>query len=181
MKTENTQSHFRKQVEKSQNCQRVFDALKNLDIPFQVYDHSPIRTSGDAFLLSEDVEGGKCKNLFLRNNEGTNHYLVILGLESRCDLKVLARKLNERKRLGFASEDRLLRYLGVPSESVSPFNLLNGNGTEVIIVVEEALLSHEKLAFHPNENTATLVLTVRDFMKYLRSLENRVNYVDLSV
>ena len=102
MKAENTQSHFRKKVEKSQNRQRVFDALKDLDISFQIFDHPPIRTSRDAFLLSEDVEGGKCKNLFLRNNEGTNHYLVILGLESRCDLKILARKLNE-KRLGFAS------------------------------------------------------------------------------
>ena len=179
MKAENTQSQLRKQEEKSQNRQRVFDALKDLDIPFQVYDHPPIRTSGDAFLLSEDVEGGRCKNLFLRNNEGTNHYLVILGMESRCDLKILARKLNE-KRLGFASEDRLMRYLGVPSGSVSPFNPLNGNGTEVIIVVEEALLSHEKLAFHPNENTATLVLSVKDFMKYLRSLENRVDFIDLS-
>lgn len=179
MNTEDTQSHFRKKVEKNQNRQRVFDALKDLDIPFQVYDHPPIRTNRDAFLLSEDVEGGKCKNLFLRNNDGTNHYLVILGLESRCDLKILARKLNE-KRLGFASEDRLTRFLGVPSGSVSPFNLLNGNGTEVIIVVEEALLNHEKLAFHPNENTATLVLSVKDFVKYLRSLENRVDFIDLS-
>ena len=164
----------------NQNRQRVFDALKDLDIPFQVYDHPPIRTSGDAFLLSEDVEGGKCKNLFLRNTEGTNHYLVILGMESRCNLKILAGKLNEN-RLCFASEDRLMRFLGVSPGSVSPFNLLNGNGKEVCLVVEEALLSHEKLAFHPNENTATLVLTVRDFMKYLRSLEIRVDYVDLSV
>ncbi len=179
MKAENTQSQLRKQEEKSQNRQRVFDALKDLKISFQVYDHPPIRTSGDAFLLSEDVEGVKCKNLFLRNNEGTNHYLVILGMESRCDLKILARKLNE-KRLGFASEDRLMRYLGVPSGSVSPFNLLNSTGKEVCLVVEEALLSHEKLAFHPNENTATLVLSVRDFMKYLRSLENRVDFIDLS-
>jgi Ala-tRNA(Pro) deacylase len=74
----------------------------------------------------------------------------------------------------------LTRFLGVPSGSVSPFNLLNGNGTEVIIVVEEALLNHEKLAFHPNENTATLVLSVKDFVKYLRSLENRVDFIDLS-
>lgn len=51
----------------------------------------------------------------------------------------------------------------------------------MIIVVEEALLSQEKLAFHPNENTATLVLSVKDFVKYLRSSENRVDFVDLSV
>ena len=162
----------------NQNRQRVFDALKDLDIPFQVYDHPPVRISGDAFLLSEDLEGGKCKNLFLRNNEGTNHYLVIFGMESWCDLKILARKLDE-KRLGFASEDRLMRFLGVSSGSVSPFNLLNGNGKEVIIVVEEALLSHDKLAFHPNENTATLVLFVKNFMEYLRSLGNRVDSIDL--
>ena len=163
----------------NQNRKKVFDALKKLDISFQIYDHLPIRTSDDAFLLPEDVEGGKCKNLFLRNNEGTNHYLVILELKSRCDLNFLAHKLNE-KRLGFASEDRLMRYLGVPSGSVSPFNLLNSTGKEVCLVVEEALLSHEKLAFHPNENTATLVLSVKDFMKYLRSLENRVDFIDLS-
>lgn len=58
---------------------------------------------------------------------------------------------------------------------------LNGNGKGMIIVVEEALLSQEKLAFHPNENTATLVLSVKDFVKYLRSSENRVDFVDLSV
>ena len=66
----------------NQNRQSVFDALKDLDIPFQIYDHPPIRTSGDAFLLSEDVDGGRGKNLFLRNNEGTNYSLVILGMES---------------------------------------------------------------------------------------------------
>ncbi|MEC4682212.1 MAG: hypothetical protein VST70_00820 [Nitrospirota bacterium] len=44
--------------------------------------YSPIRTSGAAFLLSEDVDGGRGKSLFLRNNEGTNCSLVILGMES---------------------------------------------------------------------------------------------------
>lgn len=153
--------------------------LKKLDISFQIYDHLPIRTSDDAFLLPEDVEGRKCKNLFLRNNEGTNHYLVILELKSRCDLNFLAHKLNE-KRLGFASEDRLMRYLGVPSGSVSPFNLLNGQGKDVFIIVESGLLHYEKLVFHPNENTATLVLSVKDFMKFLQSLENRVEFVDVT-
>ncbi len=163
----------------NQNRKKVFDALKKLDISFQIYDHLPIRTSDDAFLLPEDVEGGKCKNLFLRNNEGTNHYLVILELKSRCDLNFLAHKLNE-KRLGFASEDRLMRYLGVPSGSVSPFNLLNGQGKDVFIIVESGLLHYEKLVFHPNENTATLVLSVKDFMKFLQSLENRVEFVDVT-
>ncbi|MHB8370674.1 MAG: YbaK/EbsC family protein [Leptospirales bacterium] len=70
--------------------------------------------------------------------------------------------------------------LGVLPGSVSPFNLLNGKGKDVSIIVDQALLSHEKLIFHPNENTASLVLSVKDFMKYLRLLGNRVEFVDLS-
>ncbi len=58
--------------------QRVFDALKDLGVDFHIFDHPPIRTGGDAFILPEEVEGGICKNLFLLNNKGTNHYLVIL-------------------------------------------------------------------------------------------------------
>lgn len=87
--------------------------------------------------------------------------------------------MNE-KRLGFASEDRLMRYLGVPSGSVSPFNLLNGQGKDVFIIVESGPLHYEKLVFHPNENTATRVLSVKDFMKFLQSLENRVECVDVT-
>ncbi len=153
--------------------------MKKWGISFLVYDHPPILTSDDAFLLPDDIEGGRCKNLFLRNNEGTRHYLVVLGLESQCDLKRLANKLNE-KRLGFASEDRLIRFLGVSSGSVSPFNLLNDNGKDVVIIFDKLLLRYEKLAFHPNENNATLVLSVSDFKNYLRLIGNRVEFIDLS-
>lgn len=163
----------------NQNRQTVFDALKDLDIPFQVYDHPPLRTSGDAFLLTEDVEGGRCKNLFLRNSGGMNHYLVILELDVPLDLKILSQRLSE-KRLGFASEERLMRVLGVLPGSVSPFNFLKGKGKDVFIIVDQALLRHEKLVFHPNENTASLVLSVKDFKKYLRTLGNRIEFLDLS-
>jgi Ala-tRNA(Pro) deacylase len=164
----------------NQNRQTVFDALKDLDIPFHVYDHPPLQTSGDAFLLPDDVEGGRCRNLFLRNSGGMNHYLVILELDVPLDLKILSQRLSE-KRLGFASEERLMRVLGVLPGSVSPFNFLNGKGKDVFIIVDQALLRHEKLVFHPNENTASLVLSVEDFKKYLQTLGNRIEFVDLSL
>ncbi len=130
--------------------------------------------------MPQAIEGGRCKNLFLRNSEGLNHYLVILELDVPLDLKILSLRLYE-KRLGFASEERLMRYLGVLPGSVSPFNLLNGKGKDVFIIVDQALLRHEKLVFHPNENTASLVISVKDFKKYLQTLGNRIEFVDLSL
>jgi len=166
-------------VNVDQPRQKVYDALKNLAIEFQVYDHPPIHNGGEAFHLPQAIEMGRCKNLFLRNSEGMNHYLVILELDVQLDLKILSQRLSE-KRLGFASEERLMRYLGVLPGSVSPFNFLNGKGKDVFIIVDQSLLRHEKLVFHPNENTASLALLAKDFKKYLQTLGNRIEFLDLS-
>ncbi|MCL5286067.1 MAG: prolyl-tRNA synthetase associated domain-containing protein [Nitrospirae bacterium] len=166
-------------VQVDQPRQKVYEALKDLDIEFQVYDHPPISHRGEAFHFPQAIEGGRCRNLFLRNSGGKNHYLVILELDVPLDLGILSQRLSE-KRLGFASEERLMRVLGVLPGSVSPFNFLNGKGKDVFIIVDQALLRHEKLVFHPNENTASLVLSVKDFKKYLQTLGNRIEFLDLS-
>lgn len=41
----------------NQNRQRGYDALRNLEIEFQVFDHPPIHNSGEAFHLPQAIEG----------------------------------------------------------------------------------------------------------------------------
>lgn len=157
--------------------EKVYAKLKELNFEFRVHTHLPIGSSRDAILLPPEVEGAKSKNLFLRNNDATNLFLVILELNFRVDLKKLANTLNE-KRLSFASEDQLSKYLGVQAGSVSPFNLLNGYGKEVSLIIDRSLLLFEKLSFHPNDNRASIVISTLSFVKYLEWTGNKVFYVD---
>lgn len=82
------------------------------------------------------------------------------------DLKKLAESLGENG-LSFASPERLLKYLGVTSGSVTPFGLLNDEDHHVKLVIDENLWRHEIVHFHPNVNTATLELSRADMERFL--------------
>ena len=70
------------------------------------------------------IDAAHCKNLFLRNQKGTRHYLVILKHLKRADLRAVADQIGDGK-LSFGSPERLMTHLGVTPGSVSPFGLIN--------------------------------------------------------
>ena len=98
----------------------VLEALDKLGISYARHEHPPVSTVEEAEKYWGGLHGAHCKNLFLRNNRGTCHYLVIVEASRRVDLKALTSKLNE-DRLSFASPGRLMKYLGLEPGSVSPF------------------------------------------------------------
>jgi Ala-tRNA(Pro) deacylase len=75
--------------------------------------------------------------------------------------------LLKQGKLSFASEKRMLKYLGILPGSVSPFGLINDLENHVTVFIDESLLSHEKISFHPNLNTATIAISTKDFIKFL--------------
>jgi Ala-tRNA(Pro) deacylase len=63
--------------------------------------------------------------------------------------------------------------------SVSPFGLLHPGARDVRVVLDADLRQAEKVAFHPNVNTATIVLAWTDFEKFLQDRGNIVRYVQI--
>ena len=106
------------------NEQNVYDILNSLEIKYDRYEHKPVFTVNEAKELDILIPGGKCKNLFLRNEKGDIHYLVILDENKRVDLKLLAKQIGT-KRVSFASEERLYKYLKLTPGSVTPFGIIN--------------------------------------------------------
>ena len=153
--------------------ENVFEFLKNLWIKYEIHKHPPVFTVEEANQYRSDIEFGKNKNLFLRNKKGNKHYLVTIDSSKNLDLESMREGLNE-KNLGFASEERLNQYLGLAKGAVSPFGLINDKEKEVIHVLDEDLLRHEKLGFHPNVNTQTIILNTKDFQKFLQSVGNKI-------
>lgn len=164
----------------SEKEKKVYDVLDNLNINYKKYEHVPVFTIEEANELDIDINGHHCKNLFIRNRKGNQHYLVIIEESKKVDLKELALKLKSTP-LSFASEDRLDKFLGLTPGSVTPFGLINDQNREVIVVIDEVYRSEEDISicFHPNVNTATIELSLEDFDKYLQWCGNKVLYVEI--
>ncbi|HEX2695341.1 MAG TPA: prolyl-tRNA synthetase associated domain-containing protein [Acidobacteriota bacterium] len=154
----------------------VLACLEAMGIPYVRHEHPPVATVAEAEKYWTGLRGAHCKNLFLRNNKGNRHYLVVAEASRRVDLKALTRTLGE-DRLSFASPERLKRYLGLEAGSVSPFGLVHDSEKEVRVVVDVGLRDAGKVNFHPNVNTATLEISFGDFERFLARCGNRVEYV----
>lgn len=155
----------------------VYKVLGELKIPYKVYSHPAVYTSEEAEkYVDASMEGSKCKNLFLRNQKGDRHFIVIIDHSKRVDLKELSKNLEE-KRISFASENRLDKYLGLLPGSVSPFGLINDENREVIVVIDAELKKEEKINFHPNINTETLTVLFKDFERFLDWVGNKRVYL----
>lgn len=152
--------------------------LSALGIPYTLHEHPPVFTVEAAEAYWAGIEAAHCKNLFLRNQKGTRHYLVVLDHRKQADLKALAQKIGD-DRLGFASPERLLKFLGLTPGSVSPMGLIHPGAREVIVVLDAELLAAERVGFHPNRNTATITVATADFLRFLESTGNVVRRMAL--
>jgi Ala-tRNA(Pro) deacylase len=156
----------------------IYDVLSELGIEFEKYEHPPVFTVEEANRHRGKLPGGQTKNLFVRNKKGRRHYLIVAAADKKVDLKVLRGVFGEAA-MSFASEARLKKYLGVGPGSVSPFGIINDSNREVVVIIDRDLLRYEALGFHPNVNTATLVIDKDDFLRFLKHCGNEVRVVDL--
>ena len=152
---------------------KVYEALAELGIPYARHEHPPVFTVEQAVVHWRGIEGAHCKNLFVRNKKGNQHYLIIAEHLKKVDIQAIAKQIHS-DRLSFGSDERLKRFLGVSAGEVSPFGLLQDEGREVIVILDAVLQNEAFINFHPNVNTATLTISYSDLLKFLAWRGNRV-------
>ncbi len=158
---------------------RVLETLDSMNIAYQRFEHPPVATVLEAEKYSDLHPGAHCKNLFLRDKPGKRHYLVVLRVETDINLTNLARKYHSG-RLSFASNQRLFRYLGVQPGAVSPFGLVYDTHHEVTVLLDKTIFDADTAGFHPNVNTATLVINVRDLLRFLDLNGSKYEVIDFT-
>jgi Ala-tRNA(Pro) deacylase len=156
--------------------QPVYAALDRLGIGYTRHEHPPIASAEAGEQYWSGIAAAHCKNLFMRNQKGTRHYLVILDYQKRADLRAVADQIGDGK-LSFGSPERLMTHLGVAPGSVSPFGLIHDAAHAVRVAIDRDLKASDRISFHPNINTATIVLAYADFERFLKSCGNTVQYV----
>lgn len=164
----------------SDKVQEVVNWLDAHEFDYQIYHHPPLPTIEEALEYWKNIDSTHCKNLFFRNHKGNRHYLVSFECHKNLDIHALEQALHQGK-LSFASPERMDRCLGVRPGSVCAFGLIHDmnigaeadskelfeNGHRVKYFLDEDLLKSEKVAFHPCDNTATVVLSNADFIRFL--------------
>ncbi|PIR04583.1 MAG: proline--tRNA ligase [Candidatus Magasanikbacteria bacterium CG11_big_fil_rev_8_21_14_0_20_39_34] len=157
----------------------IYKILDGLNIQYKIYDHPPFYTCEEADLFYSHLDSGKIKNLFLRNAKGNQHFLLLLESHKSLNISDFGQSISQ-KGLGFASEERLAKYLGLKKGSVSPFGLINDESHDVCVYIDKDILLHDSLLFHPNVNTSTLQISRDDFQKFIGSTGNLILYHDFA-
>jgi Ala-tRNA(Pro) deacylase len=154
----------------------VVARMLELGIEYTRHEHPPVATVEEAERHWADIDATHCKNLFLRNQKGDRHYLVVLTASKKADLKAVADQIGDGK-LSFGSAERLMRHLGLTPGSVSPFGLINDRAHAVRMVLDRDLKAATRLSFHPNVNTVTFTVAAADFARFLEACGNPVQHV----
>ncbi|MDL2297154.1 prolyl-tRNA synthetase associated domain-containing protein, partial [Bacteroidales bacterium OttesenSCG-928-E04] len=103
---------------KKNGDERLYSLLNELDIDFEYIEHPPAPTIEIAKQYWQGHDAQHCKNLFFRNHKGNQHYLVVLNCDRDMNIHEIEKQLKQGK-LSFASEKRLLKYLGLTPGSVT--------------------------------------------------------------
>lgn len=162
----------------NERIDKVLNYLNKNNFEYSWYIHPEAPTIEIARLHWKQDGSKHCKNLFFRNHKGNRHYLVVLDCERDLDIHDLEKRLRQGK-LSFASPQRMEKYLGLQPGSVSPFGLINDTENHVHLFMDKNLLEENALSFHPNDNHATVVIGVNEFMRYLDVVGNSFEFIEL--
>ena len=155
------------------------DLLRRLEIEVLRFEHPAVMTVEEADRCEPTLPGAKTKNLFLRDKKGARHFLVTVPAHRPVDLPLLGTAL-EAGRLGFASAERLHRYLGITPGAVSLLALINDADGSVEFAIDRTLWEADAVQAHPLVNTATLVLTHDGLSRFLSATGHAPRIVDIA-
>lgn len=158
------------------------DLLAFLDrhgIVHSTIEHPPLFTVEQSKALRGEIPGGHTKNLFLKDKKDAI-YLVVALESTVIDLKGLHRLLGASGRFSFGSADLMRELIGVEPGSVTPFGVINDTAQRVTVVLDETMMKHDVLNYHPLVNTRTTAIARDDLVKFLRATGHEPRIVAVS-
>lgn len=148
-----------------QTQQELLTLLSDIGIEYTNHEHPPVFTVEEAAQHQDGIRGAHSKNLFFKDKK-KNLFLVVTLADKPIKIKDLAKKIGGST-LSFAKPDLLMEVLGMIPGAVTPFAAVNIKDHAVKIVLDEELMAHGLLNFHPLENTATTTIRSQDLVKFL--------------
>lgn len=156
----------------------LFAMLDSLGIQTTTYTHARVFTVAESETVKVDMLGGHTKNLFMKDKSG--QLVLVCALHSSVlPLNQLHRQIGTQ-RLSFTDAPLLWQTLGVTPGSVTGFAIMNDPGARVKLVLDEALLAHETLNFHPLRCDMTTAISREDFLGFAAASGHTVTRIDFT-
>ena len=157
--------------------QDVYDFLDSINIKYEIVNHPAAWTCEDADKYIEGYEGVRSKTMFMAGKKDRNFYLIILNENKRLDIKTLSEIIGDR--LHFGKEEDLKEKMNLVPGVVSLFGLLNNKEHDVKVCIDKELLNERIITFHPNDNTATLFMSIDDMFKFLDETNYKYELINM--
>ena len=143
---------------------RTYDLLDRLGIEYRRADHEPATTMEACNAIDEALKVMMCKNLFLCNRQKTSFYLLLMPGDKKFKTKELSHQIGSA-RLSFAEAEDMLKYLDIEPGAVSVMGLMNDEGHQVQLLIDEDILRDEYIGCHPCVCTSSLKLRMKDLLE----------------
>lgn len=124
---------------------------------YERVEHPAVFTCAESELHRPAVPAVSTKNLFLCDKKARRFFLAVTACEKTVKLDSLAKQLGVAS-VRFASEEKLMRMLGVTRGSVTMMGLANDVEHVVELWIDAEIWQGEYFLSHPLVNTATLIL-----------------------
>lgn len=161
------------------NKQEIYVFFKNQNIWNEVTEHKAVYNMAELSEIDVPYPEADAKNLFVRDDKKRNYYLITVKGDKRVNLKEFKQKNNTRP-LSFASEKDLLEIMNLTPGSVTPLGVLNDKENKVIVFIDKDFMEGPNIiGVHPNDNTATVWLKVKDLINIIKEHGNKVEIVEM--
>jgi Ala-tRNA(Pro) deacylase len=142
--------------------------LDRLGIATTTVTHPPLFTVEESRALRGSIPGAHTKNLFLKDKKDAIFLLTVLE-DAEIDLKQVHHLIGASGRVSFGKPELLAEKLGVIPGAVTPFGLINDRPPSVNVILDAALVAHDRINCHPVTNTATTSIATTDLLAFIRA------------
>lgn len=142
----------------------VYELLDKLKIPYERIDHDKADTMEVCEEIDKKLGVTMCKNLFLRNQQKTTFFLLLIPGDKKFMTKDLSKQLGI-SRLSFAEPEFMEKYLNITPGSVSVLGLMNDKDWDITLLIDRDVLEAEYIGCHPCINTSSLKIKTDDIIK----------------
>ena len=158
----------------------TYDLLERLGMQYSRIDHGEAKTMEACAAVDEKLDAVICKNLFLRNQQKTKFYLLMMPGDKKFKTKELSKQINSA-RLSFAEPEFLQKFLHISPGSVSVMGLMNDTENQVQLLIDRDVLNGEYFGCHPCVNTSSLRISLKELTEvFLPAIHHEPVFVDLT-
>jgi len=143
----------------------LLNVLTQIDIEYTNHEHPAVYTVEEADLHHQGIDGVHSKNLFFKDRK-KNLLLVVTLSDKPIKIKEMGNKIGA-KGLSFGKPDLLEEVLGVIPGAVTPLAVINDETNRVKVILDQEMMDHDLLNFHPIVNTATTTIASKDLIKFM--------------